>query len=174
MWKTGLLAAVVGLATFAATIVIGRPLVDPDDPTEPTAAAAPVRSWAEQASDRCDDAIASIQAELSSATGLASTAEQAVTLFGITTEIEGRLLRQLRALGRPEAQRRRVEEMLDLLEKQYKRDVATAAKLEQRYDFALLRREVLAYESVAAQMRTLFRRLQAQRCVAYFDPETYG
>ena len=130
----------------------------------------PTRTWAEQATGRCRDAIADIRAELSGATGLATTAERAVVLFGATTEIEGELLRQLRALPPAAAQQRRIDETLDLLETQYERDVGTTAKLERRYDFALLNREVVAYESLAAQMRALFRELGAQGCVAYFVP----
>ena len=167
------MAVVVGVTTLVLTIVIGRPLIDPDDTAEPAAVAVPVRTWSQKASDHCRDAIASIRAELSGATGLASTAERAVILFGATTEIEGRLLRLLRALPPTSRERMRVEDTLDLLEKQYKRDVATTAKLERQYDFTLLNQEVLAYEQVANQMRTRFGGLGAQGCVDYFDPETY-
>ena len=173
MWKIWLLAGAVGVATLVATVAIGRPLADPDEPAEPAAAAAPARTWAQQATGRCRAAIADVRAELTGASGLATTAERAVVLFGATTEIEGKLLRQLRALPPSAAQQRRIDETLDLLEKQYERDVATTAKLERRYDFALLNREVVAYESIAAQMRALFRELGAQGCVAYFDPESY-
>ena len=167
------MAAAVGSATLVATIVIGRPLVEPEDAPEAAAVAAPVRSWGQKASDRCRDAIGSVRAELKGATGSSTTAERAVVLFGVTTEIEGRLLRLLRALPPTAAQRARVDQALDLLEQQHKRDLATTAKLEQRYDFALLNREVIAYEHVASQMRAFFRDLGAQGCVAYFDPESY-
>lgn len=173
MWKFGLLAVVVGVATLVATIAIGRPLVDPDDSSETAALTARTRSWGERASDRCRDAIGRVRAELSGATGLTTSAERAVVLFSATTEIEGRLLRLLRTLTVSGAQQPQVDEALDLLEEQYKRDVATTAKLERKYDFALLSREVLVYEQLAAKLRARFRTLGAQGCVAYFDPESY-
>lgn len=173
MWKTGLLAAGVGIATLVATILVGRPLVEPEGPDDPVVTSAPVRSWGEKASDRCRDAIGSVRAELSGATGLTTSAERAVVIFSATTEIEGRLLRLLRALPPSAAQRERIAEALELLEKQYKRDVATSATLEREYDFALLNREILVYEGVAAKLRTVFGELGAQGCVAYFDPESY-
>jgi hypothetical protein len=173
MWKTGLLAAAVGVATLAATIVIGRPLVEPEDTEEATVVTTPTRSWGEQASDRCRDALASVRAELAAVGGQANTAERAVRLFDSTTEIEGRLLRRLRGLPSPAGERIEVDEALDLLESQYRRDAATAARLRKRYDFALLNREVLGYEKTATQLRTSFGELGAQGCVAYFDPRSY-
>jgi hypothetical protein len=100
-------------------------------------------------------------------------AERAVRLFGVTTEIEGRLVALLRALPPAAADRETVDEVLDLLEQQYERDVETAAQLEQRYDAALLQREIAAYERRATRMRTLFGALGASGCVTYLDPASY-
>jgi hypothetical protein len=173
MWKLALLATVVGVATFAATVAIGRPLLDPGDEPQQAATAAPVRNWAQKASDRCRDAVGGVRAEISNASVQANTPERAVRLFTSTTDIEGRLVRLLRGLPPSATQQARVDQALDLLEEQYKRDVATAAKLDKRYDVALLTREVTVYERVATQLRTLFRDLGAAGCVAYFDPQSY-
>jgi hypothetical protein len=174
MWKTALAAAAVGLATLVGVIVLGRPLVEPDAASEPPPPPMPLRAWGERASERCDDARATVLAELATPPGLATPAERAVQLFRVTTEIEGRLLALLRALPASAGELAQVDEALDLLEQQYERDVETTERLEQGYDSTLLRRELAVYERLATKLRTLFGALEADGCVSYMDPASYG
>lgn len=174
MWKFWLAAAAVGIATLAGVIVFGRALVEPEPFPEPSPAPLSLRPWGEQASDRCDEALANVRAELAAPSGLTTPAERGVALFRITTEIEGRLLALLRALPASPAELEQVDEVLDLLEEQYERDVQTVRRLEQSYDPALVRNELAAYERQATKMRTLFGALGADGCVSYMDPASYG
>jgi hypothetical protein len=173
MWKTALLAALVGVGAFVATVVIGRPLVDPDDGTEAAGVTTHARTWVEQANERCRAAVGEVRDELASA-GTQNTPERSVRLFRSTTEIEGQLLRGLRSIPPAPGRAVAIDRALDVFEDQYDRDAATASKLKSRYDFFLLTREIAAYERVATQLRTLFRDLGAGGCAAYFDPRTYG
>ncbi|HEY7792522.1 MAG TPA: hypothetical protein VIA10_00790 [Gaiellaceae bacterium] len=174
MWRTALLAGVVGVGAFVATVVIGRPLVDPDDGTEAAAVTTHARTWIEQANERCRAAVGEVRDELATAGTQQNTPERSVRLFRSTTEIEGQLLRGLRSIPPAPGRAAAIDRVLDLFEDQYDRDAATSSKLKKRYDFFLLTREVAAYERVATQLRTLFRDLGAGGCAAYFDPRTYG
>jgi hypothetical protein len=164
----------VGVGTFVATVLIGGPLIDPDDGPEAAAVTTHARTWIEQANERCRAAVGEVRDELASASTQGNTPERSVRLFRSTTDIEGQLVRGLRSLPPAPGRAAAIDRALDLFEKQYDRDAATSAKLAGRYDFMLLTREVAAYERVATQLRTLFRDLGASGCAAYFDPRTYG
>jgi hypothetical protein len=174
MWKTALAAAAVGIATLVGVIVFGRPLVEPEASSDPSPAPISLRPWGERASERCDDAKATVLAELATPPGLATPAERAVQLYRVTTEIEGRLLSLLRALPASAGELAQVDEALDLLEQQYERDVETTEQLERAYDSTLLQRELRIYERLATRLRTLFGALEADGCVSYMDPASYG
>jgi hypothetical protein len=174
MWKTAVLAGIVGVGTFVATVLIGGPLIDPDDGPEASAVTTQARTWVEQANERCRAAVGEVRDELASASTQQNTPERSVRLFRSTTDIEGQLVRGLRNLPPSPGRAAAIDRALDLFQKQYDRDAATAAKLEDRYDFALLTAEVALYERVATQLRTLFRDLGSGGCAAYFDPRTYG
>ena len=175
MWKTGIAAAAVGIATLVGVIVFGRQLVEPDPAPDPLpSAGAPLQPWGPRAGGRCDDALASVRTELARPPGLTTPNVRAVELFRATTEIEGRLVALLRALAVGVDELPQVDEVLDLLEQQYERDVETAAQLARAYDPGLLRRELAAYERRATTMRTLFGALDADGCVSYLDPASYG
>jgi hypothetical protein len=105
--------------------------------------------------------------------GNETTQQRQVRFFLETTKIEGQLVAGLRKL-RATANRAKVDEAIDRLEQEYKRDVLLGNALERKFDLAALQSRITEYEREAARLRTLFGSLGADSCAAYFDPASYG
>jgi hypothetical protein len=168
MWKAWVAAAVTGIGVFAAVVLVGRDLVEPQ-PVE--TALVPARSWAERAGQHCRDSMGAVRAELTSPRGLETQEAQALRLYRETTRIEGRLVARLRELPGAPADG---AEAVELLAAQHQRDARTVAQLEQALDPALILREIAAYERVAERLQARFEALGAKGCVRYLDPASYG
>ena len=163
-------AVLVGLAVLAAVIVLGRSVVEPE-PLDPSLVRVDHLSWAERANAHCRDATAAVVAALSGPVGLEPEEERAVRIYRETTQIQGRLVRQLREIDPATTEQKGT---VAVLAGQQGRDARTAAALEERFDAELIRTELERYDVIAEGLRTRFRRLGAGDCVAYLDPASYG
>ena len=177
MWKFWVGAIAFGVAVFGAVVVVGLRAVDSEAEPAPPLPLPKPQTWAEQASAQCTNSLDTVRAKLTGAAGTgtataAASRKTAVRLFVETTDIEGRLVSDLRAIPKGTNQAK-VDEAVGYLAEQHAKDVQVGRQLQQHYDEQLLRKAVQEYEQVATRLRRLFRALGATGCVSYFNPASY-
>jgi hypothetical protein len=134
------------------------------------------RTWAERAGASCaralEDNRAVVRDSPYTTADARSEVEAALGLGQTLNFIEGRLLRELKAVRPSTADRRRVTETLELLTEEHRHHVALFAGIRtlspKQFDQAIRRDE-----RMGAALRVLFLGLGATSCAAFLDPESY-
>jgi hypothetical protein len=160
--RLALLAGGVAVAVLVAVVALGRGGSEEE--------AAP---WAQQASEICERGLADARAVVASGDAIADSELRAVHLYGGATQVEAGVLADLEALPRPEESAATITRTLQVFAGSHDEDVVAVAKLERRFDRALLERRVNETVPIAADLRARFLRLGADGCARYLNPESY-
>lgn len=184
-----LLAAVIVAAALVGVGWLGTSLVAPYEPPPVAQAAsnsaekrkAPKpalgkKTWAEKASTSCAQALEDNRAVIRDSPFTTadehSELEAFLTLGKTLNWVEARLIRELKSVRPPVADRRRVSETLALLVEEHRHLVATMASVQTMSDQEYVE-AIRLDERMAAELRVLFLGLGATSCAAFFDPESY-
>ncbi len=158
-----LLAAAVAIAVLAAVVVVGLRLVAEDEPT-----------WAEEASAACERGLAKAREIVSAGDAIASDKKRALDVYAAATGVEGTVIAELEALSRPAEDELAIGRTLAIVSDSHLADGASVERLRLRFDRELLERRVNDTIPILADLRRRFASLDADGCVRYYDPASYG
>lgn len=185
-----LLAAVTIAAAFVGAGWLGMRIAGPVEPAPVREAAtktvekrtapkpSPVtKTWAEQASASCARALEDTRAVFRDSpftmADSRSETEAVLRLLRTLSWIDGRTLGELKRVRPSPADRRRVNEALDLLAEAHRGNLATVASLQARWRPKLIEQSGRRNARLSEELRVLFLGLGATGCAAYLDPESY-